>query len=136
MLLITTLLPLTSATQEQTAQPALAVRHVFRHCYVNATGLIYNVMIKSFYSGQIFNHAFAVYWLCQWDGDNTSYPTHLTIYSEKGGDVLWTNEGDLGIWAVKMFLYRGAYTYSKTPDGRPIVHLEGKVLKIVELNDL
>jgi hypothetical protein len=136
ILFIATLVPVTSATNENGAKPLITLRHWFPTCYINATGLIYNVMIKSLFFGQFNNHGFAVTWLCQWDGFNTTIPTTVTIYSEKGGEVLWTNEGQNGIWALKMFFYRGVYTYEETPDGRPIVHLEGKATLAVTLNDL
>ena len=82
-------------------------------------------MVKCFFSGQINNHVFALYWLTQWDGFNKTVPTMVIIYSEKDGQVLWTNEGQVGIWALKMFLYRGVYTTSRTPDDRLVIHLEG-----------
>jgi len=133
MLFIATLLPVTNATNENDAKSLIAQRHWFPTCYINATGLIENVMVKTLFSGQINNQGFAVLWLCQWDGFNSTIPTTVTIYYEKNGKVLWTNEGQDGIWALKMFFYRGVYTDSETPDSRPIVHLEGKVTLAVTL---
>jgi hypothetical protein len=135
MLFLTTLVPVMSATPKDTPQPLITARHYYPTCYIEATGVIANVMWKSFFSGQINNHGFAVVWLCQWDGFNTTIPTTVTIYSKKGGDVLWTNDGQEGIWALKMYFYRGVYTYDETPDGHPIVHLEGKATLAVTLTE-
>jgi len=135
MLLFIIVVPVMNATTVENPKPLIAQRHYFKTFYINASGLIANVMFKSFFSGQINNHAFSVFWLTQWDDFNTIIPTTVTIYSEKNGEVLWTNSEPLGIWARKMFFYRGVYSTSWTPDDRLVVHLEGQTAFAVTLND-
>ncbi len=134
MLFLVTLIPMTSATTIESPKPLIAQRHFFKTCSINATGLIENMMWKTLFSGQINNHAAAVFWLIQWDDFNTTIPTTVTI-SSQNGTVLWSNSEPLGIWAVKLFFYRGVYTTSRTPDDRLVVHLEGKVAFVITLND-
>ena len=124
-----------SATTENTVKSLLAERQVFTNFYIHATGLLEygNIMVKSFFSGQINNHAFALYWLIGWDDFNTTFPTTVTIYSEKDGQVLWTNEGQDGIWELKLFFYKGTYTTLSTPDDRLVIHLDGNAKASITL---
>jgi len=135
MLIFLTVMPVMNATSVESPRSLLTQRHYFPTCYINATGLVANVMFKCLFSGQINNHAFSVFWLTQWDDFNTTVPTTVTIYSEKGGELLWTNSDPLGFWALKMLFYRGVYTTSWTPDDRLVVHLEGNAALAVTLND-
>jgi len=112
--------------KENITKPLITERNVFTNCYVNATSLLEygNIIIKSLFSGQINNHAFALYWFIEWDDFNTTVPTTVTIYSETNGQVLWTNDGQDGVWALKLFGYTGIYTTSSTQDDRLIIHLD------------
>jgi hypothetical protein len=126
LMVLATVVPLTSAQSHPVVRPTEQINKTYTNCYIESDGILEfgNVMHKLVYL-KLLRHAFVLFWLIEWDNTNDIYPTTVTVYSSKGGDVLWTNEGQEGIWGLHLLLYRGIYTQTSTEDGRLIIHLEG-----------
>jgi hypothetical protein len=125
MLLILTLSPTMNATSAN-YKPLAQKNETFKNCYIKCDGLLElgNVMHKIIFLRNNDN-TFVFFWLIEWDNFNTNFPTTVTIYSEKNGQVLWNNDGIDGIWGLHLIVYKGSYTQSSASDGRLILHIEG-----------
>jgi hypothetical protein len=110
-------------------------KKVFTDCYIEATGdvepsggsLIRFVMFKWFYIRPYNDdRAFVFLWLIEF----LEPDVEVTIWDEKGGDILWQDIGLTGVWGLKLFWYKGIYTNDGSSDDQLVVNLRGNAKKV------
>ena len=115
MLFILTTVSTVAARQERT---------VYKDCYIEAKGDlaegIHNFFKYVFLKPYGDDRVFVLFWVMQWMEPNVS----VKIYEEKNGQELWSNEGQEGIWAIKLFVYQGLY-YWTNETGPWMINLQG-----------
>ena len=85
-------------------------RTVYKNCYIEVEADqedIYNYFKYLYLRPLLGDRAFVFCWVLQWRGSNAS----ITIYDQKGGNEVWNGQNQEGIWATKLFMYRGLYTW-------------------------
>lgn len=110
-------------------------KKVFRDCYIEATGdvepsggsLFRYVMFKHFYIRPYGDdRAFVLFWLIEF----LEPDVEVTIYDEKGGEILWQDTGLTGVWGLRLFWFFGTYTNEGSTDDQLVVNLHGNAKKV------
>jgi hypothetical protein len=121
MLFILTMVSTVGAKQE---------RQVFKNCYIEAKGElapgIHNFWKLVFLKPYNDDRVSVLYWVMQWMEPNVT----VTIYDEKNSQVLWNDGNQEGLWAIKLLVYNGLYSWS-TVDGHSEINLQGTVKAII-----
>lgn len=99
-------------------------RSIYKNCYLEVEAHragLYRMVKCVFLKPNGDNSAFVLCWIIQWLG-----PEYVTvkIYDQKNGNELWNNQNQEGIWAFKLFFYKGLYTWS-TENGEDVLNLQG-----------
>jgi hypothetical protein len=109
-------------------------RTVYKNCYIEVEAQsegLYN-MVKYFFIRPNGNtSAFVFYWILQWMGPDD---VTMKIFNQKNGNELWNNQNQEGIWATKLFFFKGLYTWS-TENGQDIMILQGTTRATIILWD-
>ena len=131
MLLIVPIIPTTPATATFGNK-----KTVFENCYLEATGnvepsggsLFRYVMFKYFFIRPYGDdRAFVFLWLIEF----LEPDVEVTIYSEKGGEILWQDTGLTGVWGMRLFWFKGTYTNTGSTNNQLVVNLHGNAKKII-----
>ena len=125
MLFLLTTVSTVTARQERT---------VYKNCYIEVEvdqEALYNMQKIVYFRPFQDNRAFALCWIIQWIGTNGT----IKIYDKINRNEIWNNENQEGIWATKLFIYTGLYTWS-TENGHSVLNLQGNTKAVVILEDV
>jgi hypothetical protein len=114
-------------------------KDIFKNCYIEVTGTveptggpIEYVMWKHFWFRPYGDdRAFVLLWrIALMEPD-----TVVTIYSEKGGDILWQDTGLEGIWGLTLVWYNGIYTNDGSTDDSLVINMQGNAKVAIVYTD-
>ncbi len=134
MLFIATIIPSLGAVSINNPKPLENENAAFKKCYIEAIGLVDNMppsnrplMIKILFLKSLINdRCFALYLHIIFEEPDVE----VTIYSEKGGQVLWNNENACGVWGLRLIRFNGFYTDFTDENGFH-VNLQGNAFRVI-----